>query len=63
MPRIRIEFEVGEKFCEGEIECPLFNWENETCFFVDWVGDYLRIDTESGKHIRCQGCKEAEVEG
>jgi len=60
MSRIRIEFEVGEKFCEGEIECPLLR-ENETCFFVDWVGDYIRVDTESGKHIRCQACKDAEA--
>lgn len=64
MPKIRVELEViDSKYCDdGYTICPM-------CLVGDWrryhcaiFGNDLEIDLDNGFCIRCEQCKQAEVE-
>lgn len=64
MPKIKVEIEVpDDKYCENEdTTCPMClegNWGMCYCAIFD---DNLEIDSDSGCCIRCDKCKQAEVE-
>ena len=64
MPKIRVELEViDSKYCDdGYTVCPVCLESNWGEYYCAIFGNDLEIDLDNGFCIRCDKCKQAEVE-
>ena len=64
MPKIKVELEVpNSEYCDiDDTVCPMClegNWDKWYCCLFE---SDLKIDTDNGCCIRCDECKQSEVE-
>lgn len=64
MAKIRVEIEVPtDKYCDcDDALCPVCMEDNQGEWYCAIFGKYLKIDSDSGYCIRCNKCKQAEVQ-
>lgn len=64
MPKIRAEIEVPtDKYCDNEDTlCPVCMEGFSGIWYCAIFDDNLEIDSDSGYCIRCNKCKQAEVQ-
>lgn len=63
MPKIKVEIEVPDEYCDKNALCPAFyhdEWGYH-CLIFDTYDDNLELDRQIFAHKRCEQCKQAEV--
>lgn len=63
MPKIRVEIEVPEKYCDvWDNKCPFYTVDKWGDCYCTLFNDRIMLENERYYSERCDECKQAEVE-